>query len=360
MSLLEAIKAGEAVLLPTDTVYGVAALPGSVGVNRIFQLKERPASQALPWLVANARCLDEYGCNVSAYAHRLAGMLWPGALTLVVKASERAKALGGLKEDGTVALRCPDDTLCLSLLMELGSPVACTSANVHGEPSPHSAIDLDERFLSLPRPTPLQSACAGAAASTIVDCTGCLPVILREGAIDAQTVLDIALLDATLENRTSNSNTREAPMGKVRLSVASDHGGFEQKQQLCAWLEQSGYEVFDRGCEGEESVDYPDYAVLVGKDVASGEADFGILVCGTGIGIGIAANKIKGIRCANVTTPQFAQLAREHNDANVVSLSGRFTSLQTNKEIIETFLNTQHQGGRHSRRVAKIMQLEER
>lgn len=149
-------------------------------------------------------------------------------------------------------------------------------------------------------------------------------------------------------------------MGKICLSIGSDHGGFEQKEQLRAWLEESGYEVVDRGCVSEESVDYPDYAALVGQDVASGVAQFGVLVCGTGIGIGIAANKIKGIRAANVTTPQFAQLAREHNDANIVSLSGRFVDLEVNKQIVETFLTAQHQGGRHSRRVAKIMQLEER
>lgn len=149
-------------------------------------------------------------------------------------------------------------------------------------------------------------------------------------------------------------------MDKVRLSVGSDHGGFEQKGQLIEWLASQDYQVVDKGCDSTESVDYPDFAAAVADDVAAGNADFGILVCGTGIGMAIAANKVKGIRAANVTSPDFARLSREHNNANVVTLSGRFVDLDTNKAIIEAFLTTEHAGERHARRVAKISQLEER
>lgn len=149
-------------------------------------------------------------------------------------------------------------------------------------------------------------------------------------------------------------------MDKVRLSVGSDHGGFEQKGQLIEWLVSQDYQVIDKGCNSTESVDYPDFAAAVADDVAAGNADFGILVCGTGIGMAIAANKVKGIRAANVTSPDFARLSREHNNANVVTLSGRFVDLDTNKAIIKTFLTTEHAGERHARRVAKISQLEER
>lgn len=146
----------------------------------------------------------------------------------------------------------------------------------------------------------------------------------------------------------------------MRISIASDHGGFEQKQELVKYVEELGYGVIDRGPDDDSSVDYPDFAKLVCEDVQKEVAQRGILVCGTGIGMSIAANKMEGIRAANVTRPDFAELAREHNDANVITLSGRFVSLTDNKAIIDAFLSTDFGEGRHARRVEKIMALEDR
>ena len=142
------------------------------------------------------------------------------------------------------------------------------------------------------------------------------------------------------------------------ISIASDHAGFEEKQLLVGFLSSLGYDVIDRGPEDDSRVDYPDFAELVAHDVAAGEAERGVLVCGTGIGMAVAANKVHGIRAANVTTPEFAALAREHNDANVVTVSGRFVDDETNRAIVKTFLETEFGGGRHEGRVAKIMALE--
>lgn len=143
-------------------------------------------------------------------------------------------------------------------------------------------------------------------------------------------------------------------MQSLRIAVGSDHGGFEQKERLRAWLAGLGHAVRDCGCDGAGSVDYPDYARVVARAVAEGEADFGVLVCGTGIGMAIAANKVAGVRAANVTSVEFARLSREHNDANVLALSGRFVALADNEAILEAFLSTPFAGGRHARRVAKI------
>ena len=145
---------------------------------------------------------------------------------------------------------------------------------------------------------------------------------------------------------------------KMRVAIAADHGGFEQKQMLVPFLTQMGCEVIDLGPDDEISVDYPDYAQRVAQAVAGGSADKGVLVCGTGIGMAIAANKIDGIRAANVTSPEFALLSREHNDANIVALSGRFVSPEANQEIVKIFLEASVAGERHERRVAKIMDLE--
>lgn len=142
------------------------------------------------------------------------------------------------------------------------------------------------------------------------------------------------------------------------ISIGSDHAGFEQKQLLAAYLEECGYEVIDRGPEDDGRVDYPDYAAAVARDVALSDARYGVLVCGTGIGMAVAANKVNGIRAVNVINTQFAELCREHNDANVITLSGRFVELDENKRILDTFFATEFGGGRHAGRVEKIMQLE--
>ena len=142
------------------------------------------------------------------------------------------------------------------------------------------------------------------------------------------------------------------------ISIASDHAGFEEKQLLVGYLAELGHEVLDRGPANDDRVDYPDFAVLVAKDVTSGAAERGVLVCGTGIGMAVAANKVDGIRAANVTSPEFAALAREHNDANIVTVSGRFVTDEVNRAIVKTFLETDFGGGRHAGRVEKIMALE--
>jgi ribose 5-phosphate isomerase B len=144
----------------------------------------------------------------------------------------------------------------------------------------------------------------------------------------------------------------------MKVSIASDHAGFEQKAQIATHLVEEGYGVIDRGPQDDSRVDYPDFAELVARDVVSGEADFGVLVCGTGIGMAIAANKVDGVRAANVTNAEFATLSREHNDANIVTVSGRFVSLEDNYTIVDAFLTTPFAGGRHADRVKKIMELQ--
>lgn len=144
----------------------------------------------------------------------------------------------------------------------------------------------------------------------------------------------------------------------MQIAIASDHAGFEEKERLVAYLTEAGYEVTDMGPADDGRVDYPDFAEKVARAVAAGSAERGILVCGTGIGMAIAANKIDGVRAANVTTPEFAALSREHNDANVVALSGRFVDDAVNRAIVDAFLTTDFAGGRHTGRVQKIMALQ--
>ena len=142
---------------------------------------------------------------------------------------------------------------------------------------------------------------------------------------------------------------------KMKISIGSDHAGFDLKEHLKNYLEEEGYEVIDEGTYSLESVDYPDFGKKVGKRVADKEADRGLVVCGSGIGISIAANKVPGIRCALVSEPLSARLSRQHNDANVLALGGRLIGLEMAKECLKVFLQTDFEGGRHQRRIDKLV-----
>lgn len=145
---------------------------------------------------------------------------------------------------------------------------------------------------------------------------------------------------------------------KPRVALGADHAGFPVKETIKRFLLEAGYPVEDLGTWSDESVDYPDYAKRVSQRVAGGEDRFGILVCGTGIGMSIAANKIEGIRAALAHDVTTARMAREHNDANVLTLGGRVVGDARALEIVQDFLTTQFAGGRHQRRVDKITELD--
>lgn len=137
----------------------------------------------------------------------------------------------------------------------------------------------------------------------------------------------------------------------MKIAVASDHGGYQLKEEIKKYLEGRGIEVLDLGTDSEESVDYPAFGHACGEAVASGKADRGIVCCGTGIGISIAANKVKGVRCALCTDVTMAELTRKHNDANILAMGGRTTGVLTALEITKVWLDTEFEGGRHQRRV---------
>ena len=145
---------------------------------------------------------------------------------------------------------------------------------------------------------------------------------------------------------------------KPRIALGSDHAGFHIKETIRQFLETSGYPVDDLGTWSEESVDYPDYGKAVGESVAARKDDYGIAVCGTGIGISIAANKVHKVRAAVAHDVSTARLAREHNDANVLAMGGRIVNGALAIEMVQAFLNTSFQGGRHARRVEKIALIE--
>jgi ribose 5-phosphate isomerase B len=144
------------------------------------------------------------------------------------------------------------------------------------------------------------------------------------------------------------------------IALGADHAGWELKEALKAWLIESGHQILDFGTHSPESVDYPDYALQVAESVASGKAERGLLVCGTGIGMAMTANKVPGIRAALCSDPFMARMSREHNDANILTLGGRLMDRELGLEILQMWLRAEFAGGRHARRVDKIAQIERR
>lgn len=144
----------------------------------------------------------------------------------------------------------------------------------------------------------------------------------------------------------------------MKISIASDHGGFALKEYLKKYLENLGHTVLDCGTRSEDSCDYPDFGVAAARAVAEGRCERGIAVCTTGIGISIAANKVRGIRCALCRDVLSARLARQHNNANMLALAGGFTGPFEAEHIVDAFLTAEFEGGRHQRRVDKIMEIE--
>jgi ribose 5-phosphate isomerase B len=148
--------------------------------------------------------------------------------------------------------------------------------------------------------------------------------------------------------------------GSLKIAVGSDHRGYPLKDRITRQLRAGGHEVVDLGCDGTDSADYPDYAFAVAEKVAAGEADRGILVCGSGIGMSIAANKVKGIRAALCHSIDDARMTRKHNDSNVLSLSAKSMEDPRIEELVRVWLETPFEGGRHIRRIDKIIEYENR
>lgn len=186
------LRKGGIVVFPTETVYGIGASADScIGPQEIIDIKMRSAHKPLPWLVEDDKALDTYGIEVPDYAHRLAEAFWPGALSIVVKASKRVSK-DFTDERGTVALRCPDHEIVRELILASGGPIIATSANTSGNPAAGAFEELEPRIIAAADLTLDGGETLHGIASTVVDCTGAMPEILREGAVATEDVMRVA------------------------------------------------------------------------------------------------------------------------------------------------------------------------
>jgi len=339
---VQILDQGGLVAFATDTVYGVGAHAFQPeAVVRLYEAKRRSRSKAIPILLAKGADAHLVADPVPPLVKRLAARFWPGPLTLVLPARidlPEAVTAGG----DSVALRVPDHPLVLALISALGAPLAVTSANLSGAPSPVSAAEVEAQLSGRVDLILDGGRCPGGIPSTVVDLTTRTPAILRPGPVSAEE------LQAALK-------PEEGECGRKRLAIGSDHAGYELKAEVARWLGEQGYEVRDLGTDNpDDRVDYPDFGRSVAKAVASGDCELGIVVCATGLGVCMAANKVRGVRAALCTDPFMARMSRQHNDANVLCLGERVIGRGLALEIVASWLEASFDGGRHARRVAML------
>jgi L-threonylcarbamoyladenylate synthase len=337
------LQRGGLVAFPTDTVYGLGADASQPeAVLRLYGAKGRPLSKAIPLLLAKAADVYLVADPVGPLAERLSATFWPGPLTLVLQANATVPpevTAGG----GSVALRVPDHPVTRALIAALGAPLAASSANLSGHLSPVTAEDVQAQLEGRVNLILDGGRCPGGTPSTVLDLTTDPPVILRPGPVSRAAL------------RAFSEPAGETEGDVMRIAVASDHAGYRLKAAIADWLADRGYGVWDVGtASGETRVDYPDMARLAAHAVSSGECQRAIVVCGTGIGVSMTANKVAGVRAALCTDAYTARMSRLHNDANVLCLGQRVVGSGLALDIVATWLEAAFEGGRHARRVAKI------
>lgn len=352
------LRGGGLVAFPTDTVYGLGCYPfDEAAVERLFAAKERDRSKAIPLLLAGGEDLGAVVPSGGRVLEALVRRYWPGPLTLVVPCCDRLPAVltaGG----GSVAVRVPDHPVARDVLRGAGGVLATTSANRSGEAS---ATTAEEVLAQLGGRVDLiidGGRSPGGVASTVLDLTAQPPVVLRAGPLGQAELL--AYWSSVAEQREDSTAVLPLEVGRhageaMRIALGSDHAGFNLKSEILRFLQDRGHDVVDLGVESvDDRADYPDYGRAVAEAVAGGVASLGIVVCGTGIGVSIAANRVPGVRAALCTDTYMARMSRQHNDANVLCLGQRVVGVGLGLEIVTAWLGAVFEGGRHARRVAKL------
>lgn len=333
--IISILNQGGIVALPTDTVYGLAVKSGHIeSIEKLTKIKNRDTVKPFILLVSAKNQIGEFAV-LKRRDLKLIRRWMPGATTFIF--NRKGNVL--LSERKTIAIRMPDDPWLISIIRKTG-PLYVSGANTSGEPVAHSTDEVLIKFEG--KIEAVVDGVGGDIKSTIIDATGGKLVLVREGLIGLNEI-ERSITDG----------------GKMKIALAADHGGYSHKEVLKNKLIEWGYEVDDFGTNSEDSVDYSDYIYPASKAVSEGRADKGIILCGTGIGASITANKVNGIRCALVSDVTVAEVTRLHNDSNVLAMGGRVLSEDTMLKIARIWLETPFsEDARHQRRISKIAEIE--
>ncbi len=314
--IVNELKNNKVAIIPTDTVWGIVSL----NPDLIYQVKNRPKEKKL---ISFVNDIDELNIDNIIF-NKLANKFWPGPLTLIYQG---------------ISYRKPNSDYLLNIIKKTG-PLYSSSANISGQnpiTNKEEAVSNFSNYINV--------------------------IIFINGKYskdnNASTIYDIDKRKIIRQGAITMSDLKNVLNTKIKVYIGSDHGGFEMKEKIRTNKELNEFLEFeDVGTYSTDSVDYPDYAEKIGKAVRENKGAYGIGICGTGIGICISLNKINGIYAANVNKIEEAKLAKAHNNVNVITLSGRFTTFEDNVKIIKAFFNEKFEAGRHVQRLEKIYDIE--
>ena len=331
------LKAGEIVVFPTETVYGIACIPTQECKDKLANAKGRPEDKPFT-LMCSSLTQVAIHCQTNMYTAATCQRFMPGEVTFLLPARKGIDPSIDLGT-GIVGVRIPDYPQVCGLIEEIGHPILVSSANLSGE-RPATSFEEAKAAFDGRVDVIVEAPCNGSTPSTIVDFVHLekgLPKLVRQGAVAFEDI------------------THMYRFAYAMIAVGSDHGGFAYKQAIAAHLRDSGYSVMECGCDSESSVDYPIYGKSVAKAVAAGVADFGVVVCTSGEGISIAANKVPGIRCGIAYDDVVTGKMREHNNANVIAFGQKYMALEDVLRRVDIFLIENFSSeAKHQRRVGEL------
>ena len=336
LKIKEVLLNGEVIAFPTETVMGLGVVYDNYqAYNRLNEIKRRPEDKPYTMMLSSIEEIEKYA-YLSVRDKRIISRFMPGPLTVLLKAK---KVVPGYvtHNTGIIGIRVPDMKNMRDMIGFVEKPLLVPSANRSGNKPLTTYQEVMEEFGEelgyIVKEDSLKQS-----PSTIIDLTKEDVTVIREGKISLEEI--------------------KGAMTNMKISLGCDHGGLEYKKAIKEHLLQNGYEIVDVGTFSKDSCHYPVFGIAAAKRVASGECDFGIVVCTSGEGIMMAANKVKGIRCGLGYNDEVSHLMREHNDANMIAFGQKFMELEDVLRRVDIFLSAEFMGGRHQDRVNLIIDEE--
>ena len=329
----EILSNGGLIAFPTETVFGFGVIyDNKSSYDRLIAVKRRPPEKPFTLMLSDIEQIEQYA-YLDERAKKLINKYMPGQFTIIVKAKDCLPSYCVSKE-GNVGIRISSDNLIRNLIREVGKPLLVPSANKSGEPPLTNSDDVISIFIN-----EIDGIIVGESVSNVPSTIVMIDEdvkVIREGLIKKEDIFK------TLGEQ------------NMKISIGCDHAGYKYKEEIKRYLTEKGYEVLDCGTNSLDSCDYPIFGRAAAELVAKGDAKFGIVVCSSGEGIMMAANKIKGVRCGLAYNDDVARLIRQHNNANMIGFGANFMALEDVLRRIDIFLATEFEGGRHERRVNEI------
>ena len=333
----KALSLSQVIAFPTETVMGLGVFYDDYSAYSLLnKIKRRPEDKPYTLMLSSTDDIEKYA-YLTLRDKRIIANFMPGPVTLLLKSKESVPEYV-THGTGIIGIRVPDMQNVRELIDFAGKPLLVPSANRSGEKPLRGYKEVENEFKN-ELGFILEEDALGQTPSTIIDATTSELKIIRDGSL---SILDI-----------------ERSVSMLKIAIGSDHGGLAYKEEIKEHLLSEGCDVIDVGTDSPESCHYPTFGAEVGRRVANEECNFGVVVCTSGEGIAIAANKIKGVRCGIAYNDEVARLMREHNDANVIAFGQKFMKLEDVIRRVDIFLSTPFAGGRHQTRVDLIKELEE-